>query len=144
MDQARTRRTSVIIARLSRGEWLHDAIAELARAERIDAGLVRGQGAIDHAELRSYDPRSRRYELEVEIEGACELAVLSGSVALRDGAPDVALHAVVARPAEEGGMPIVAAGQLARARAVAVEIAIDVLEDGGLWRSEDPETGLVR
>jgi hypothetical protein len=51
---------------------------------------------------------------------------------------------VVARPAEAGGMPIVAAGLLARARTVAVEIAIDVLEDGGLWRVEDPDTGLVR
>jgi predicted DNA-binding protein with PD1-like motif len=144
MDQARTRRTSVVLARLSRGEWLHEAIGELARAERIDAGLVRGRGAVDHAELRAYDPEVHRYELEVEIEGPSELAVLQGSIALREGAPDVSLHAVVARPAEAGGMPIVAAGLLARARTVAVEIAIDVLEDGGLWRVEDPDTGLVR
>jgi predicted DNA-binding protein with PD1-like motif len=138
-----TVQTRVVVGRLERGEWLHEALLEVARLEEVDAAFVRGHGTVEQAVLHAYDPASRGYVLEEEIASAAELASLSGAISLRDGKPDVRLHATVARPAEAGGLPLVAAGLLASARAVVVELALDVYDGGDLERRDDPATGLA-
>lgn len=132
-----TKLTRVLVGRLEAGEWLHDALLEIARLERVDAAMVRGQGIVDLAELDLWDPALKGYGAPLRLSGPLELASLSGSVSLRGGAPDVRLHAVVAGPTACAG------GRLARGRAVAVELALDVYDDGDLDRSvDDPVTGL--
>jgi predicted DNA-binding protein with PD1-like motif len=138
-----TKLTRVLVGRLERGEELHEALLEMARIERVDAAFVRGQGALDLAELDAYDPEARGYFAPVRLEGALELASLSGFVSLRRGAPDVRLHAVVAWPRADPGPPAATAGLLVRGRVVAVELALDVYDDGDLDRLDDPATGLA-
>lgn len=138
-----TKLTRVLVGRLEAGEWLHDALLEIARLERVDAAMVRGQGIVDVAELELWEPARKAYGAPLRLSGALELASLSGSVSLRGGAPDVRLHAVVAGPRAEAGPPACAGGRLARGRAVVVELALDVYDDGDLDRSvDDPVTGL--
>ena len=127
--------------RLEPGEWLHDALLEMARLERVDAAMVRGQGIVDLAELDVWDPALKGYRRR-RLTGA-SAASLSGSVSLHGGVPDVRLHAVVAWPRAEPDPPGCAGGLLVRGRAVSVELALDVYDDGDLDRSvQDPVTGL--
>lgn len=138
-----TKLTRVLVGRLEPGEWLHDALLEIARLERVDAAMVRGQGIADLAELDVWDPALRGYGAPRRLTGALELASLCGSVSLRGGVPDVRLHAVVAWPGAGAEPPGCTGGLLVRGRAVSVELALDVYDDGDLDRSvQDPVTGL--
>jgi len=129
--------TRCVMGRLEAGEPVVEALVELARFEKIDAGFVRGQGAVLAPELARLDPQARRYVPSPPPgPGPWELVSLAGSVSLRGGAPDVRLWAVVA------GAGGVAAGLLLRAQAVYVEFAIDVCDDADLERRDDAVTGL--
>ncbi len=133
-----------VMGRVERGEDVLDALAALARFEKIDAGFVRAQGSIEAPELLRYDAAARGYvplAAAGVLDGAWELASLQGSVSLLDGAPDVRLWAVVA--GAPAGVPQVLAGRLGRARALHVEFAIDVCDDADLERRDDPVTGLA-
>jgi predicted DNA-binding protein with PD1-like motif len=133
-----SRRTRVVVARLERGEDLHASIAELARWESVDAGLVRGSGLVEEVVLHAW-AGDRREQAFVE-HGAIELAAVTGSIALREGRPEVRLHAVV--HGARDGTRVAAAGFLERARALCVELAVDVLDDVHLDLRIDEATGL--
>lgn len=135
----RTRNTRVLLGRLVGGEDVVSALAEVARAERVDAALVRGHGVVEDVELARFDPDVRTFAPAFRGRGALELASLAGTVALRDGRPDLVLRAVVAR----GDRGEVAGGVLVRARAVAVEFVLDAYDDAEVPRRDDPETGLA-
>ncbi len=132
-----------VMGRIERGEAVVDALARLARFEKIDAGFVRAQGSVEDVELLRFDPVARRHVPLARaggIDGPWELVSLQGSVSLHRGAPDLALWAVVA--AAPAGVPQVLAGRLGAARAVYVEFAIDVCDDADLERRDDPVTGI--
>lgn len=130
--------TRCVMGRIEDGEDVVEALRELARVERIDAGFVRGQGAVRGAELARHDPAARAYVAADRVAGPAEVVSLQGSVSLEGGVPAPWLWAVLA-PAS--GAPVVA-GRLLAARAVHLEFAIDVLDDGDLERRPDAATGL--
>ena len=136
-----TRATRVVVGRVEAGAELHAALLEAARWERIDAAAVRGPGVVEEAALAVYDPGARAHAAAESVDGVAELASLSGTVSLRDGVPDLVLHAVLARAGE--GRTEVSAGLLLRARAVAVEFTMEVWDECTLDRREDPATGLA-
>lgn len=142
MISGEARQTRCVMGRLERGEEVVEALRELARFERVDAGFVRAQGAVEGAELHRWDPAARAYVAAAAIEGVAELVSLDGSVSLLAGEPDVRLWAALALPPRGGVPPALTGGLLARARAVYVEFAIDVYDEGDLERREDPVTGL--
>ncbi len=143
MISGEARLTRVVMGRLEEGEPVVEGLAQLARFEKIDAGFVRAQGSIEAVELLRYDEARRRYVPLVRaggIDGPWELVSLQGSVSLLGGQPDVRLWAVIA--AAPAGVPQVLAGRLGGARALYVEFAVDVCDDGDLERRDDPVTGL--
>ena len=129
--------TRCVMGRLERGEEVVAGLRELARVERVDAGFVRAQGAVEDAELSRWDGAARAYVPAARVPGPAELVALQGSVSLDGG---VAVPWVWAVLAPRDG-PLVA-GRLERARAVHVEFAVDVLDDGDLERRLDAATGL--
>jgi predicted DNA-binding protein with PD1-like motif len=137
--------TRCVMGRLEAGEDVVEALRELARQERIDAGFVRAHGAVEAAELARYDASARAYVPAGAVAGAAELASAQGSISLEagGGGAGVRLWAVLAAAPEGGAPGRVEAGLLLRARAVAVEFAVDVLDDGDLERRPDPGTGLA-
>jgi len=137
-----SRATRCVMGRVERGEEVVAALRALARFEKIDAGFVRAQGAVEDAQLSTYDAAARGYVESGGLAGPAELASLQGSVALEGGMPDVRLWAVLAA-ARPGARPEIAAGLLVRARAVYVEFAIDVYDEGDLERRDDSDTGLA-
>jgi predicted DNA-binding protein with PD1-like motif len=135
--------TRVVMGRLELGEPVVDGLVQLARFEKIDAGFVRAQGSIEEIELLRYDAALRRYVPLASaggVDGPWELVSLQGSVSLLRGQPDVRAWAVIA--GAPGGVPQVLAGLLRGARAIYVEFAVDVCDDGDLERRDDPVTGL--
>jgi predicted DNA-binding protein with PD1-like motif len=137
-----TRTTRCVMGRLERGEEVVATLRELARFEKIDAGFVRGQGAVEGAEVARYDAAARAYLPAGGISGTAELVSLEGNVSLEAGAPALRLWAVLAAGRAGGPGCELAAGLLLRARAVYLEFAIDVLDDGDLERRDDAATGL--
>jgi len=138
-----SRTTRCVMGRVERGEEVVAALRALARFEKIDAGFVRAQGAVEDAQLSAYDAAARGYVASGGLAGPAELVSLQGSVALEGGTPDVRLWAVLAAGAGAGVRREIAAGLLVRARAVYVEFAIDVYDEGDLERRDDPDTGLA-
>jgi hypothetical protein len=134
--------TRCVMGRLERGEEVVEALRDLARFEKIDAGSVRAQGAVDGAELARYDPAARAYVGAGGVPGTAELVSLAGNVSLDGGAPAVRLWAVLGAVSAGAARCEVAAGLLVRARAVYVEFFVDVYDDGDLERREDAATGL--
>jgi predicted DNA-binding protein with PD1-like motif len=130
--------TRCVMGRLEDGEDVVVALRELARLEKIDAGFVRAQGAVSGARLARYDPAARAYVAAGAVDGTAELVSLQGSLSLEGGGSAPWLWAVLA-PAS--GPPV--AGRLVAARALHVEFAVDVLDDGDLERRPDPATGLA-
>jgi predicted DNA-binding protein with PD1-like motif len=155
MISGESRPTRCVMGRLEAGEDVVAALRELARFERIDAGFVRAQGAVQAAELARYDAGARGYVPAGGVAGAAELVSLQGNVSLEGGVPDVRLWAVLAVPpaerapagpddaAAEAGPMAVHAGMLVRARSSYVEFAIDVYDEGDLERRPDLATGLA-
>lgn len=136
-------RPRCVMGRLEPGEHVVEALAELARFEKIDAGFVRAQGAVEAPELARFDPGARRYAPvapQPDPSVPWELVSLVGNVSLLRGAPEVRLWAVLAGAPD--GAPRVVAGRLLRARAVYVEFAIDAWDDADLERRDDAVTGL--
>jgi predicted DNA-binding protein with PD1-like motif len=135
--------TRVVMGRLELGDPVVEKLAEIARFEKIDCGFVRGQGAVEAISLERYDPGAQGYVPLVTaggVDGPWELVSLQGNVSLRAGQPEARLWAVLA--AAPGGSTCVLAGRLTAARAVYVEFAVDVCDDGDLERRHDPVTGL--
>ncbi len=143
MISGESRATRCVMGRVERGEEVVAALRALARFEKIDAGFVRAQGAVEDAQLSAYDAAARDYVESGSLAGPAELVSLQGSVALEGGMPDVRLWAVLAGSAGAGARGEIAAGLLVRARAVYVEFAIDVYDEGDLERRDDSDTGLA-
>jgi predicted DNA-binding protein with PD1-like motif len=139
---AQTAVSRVFVARLERGEDLHESVLELARWHRIDAASIRGQGILERATLARWDVEARRHGDAEDHEGPLELAALGGTISLRATKggvreQDVRLHAVVCGP---GGA--IGAGFVVRARVLAVELVVDVYDGADLERVDDSATGL--
>ncbi len=137
-------RTRVVMGRLEPGEPVVEKLVELARFERIDAGFVRGQGVVEEVSLERYDAGARAYVPLATVggvDGPWELVSLQGNLSLHRGQPAARLWAVIA--SSLGGRPRSLAGYLAAARAVYVEFAVDVCDDGDLERRDDAATGLA-
>jgi predicted DNA-binding protein with PD1-like motif len=137
------KQTRVVMGRIEKGEPVVEKLVELARFEKIDCGFVRGQGVVEEIFLERYHEGARRYVPLTTAGGAdgpWELVSLQGNVSLRDGQPEARLWAVIATVL--GARPRVLAGQLAAARAIFVEFAVDVCDDGDLERRDDAVTGL--
>jgi predicted DNA-binding protein with PD1-like motif len=136
--------TRVVMGRLEKGEAVVEKLVELARFEKIDCGFVRAQGVVEEILLERYDAAARVYvplATAGGVDGPWELASLQGNLSLRAGQPEARLWAVLS--SSLAGWPHVLAGFLAAARAVYVEFAIDVCDDGDLERRDDPLTGLA-
>jgi len=135
-----TRQTRTLLGRLGAGEEVVSSMREIARAERVDAGWFRAHGVVEDAEIALWNPLDRRFDTVWREVGPAELASLSGTVALREGFPDVSLRAVLMW---RGPRNAAVAGLLLSARALSVEFAIDAYDDAEVHRLDDPDTGLA-
>lgn len=126
-----------LLATLDHGESLLGDLAALATEADVDSGRVIGFGAVQDAELASYDQDAFETET-VAFPEPLGMPLLSGTITTGADGPEIRATAVLARPS---GQPI--AGLLERATVFEAEIAVRTFEES-LGRSRDDATGTER
>jgi hypothetical protein len=90
-----TANQKVFEAIFSPGDEILSGLTDLAIKHHITAGYVTGLGGLSSALLGFGDPALGAFA-KIDVKEKCELVSLVGHIQLRDGAPYVHLHAIVA------------------------------------------------
>ena len=85
----------VFDAIFSPGDEILSGLTDLAREHNITSGYVTGLGGLSGALLGFGDPELGAFA-RIAVDEKCELVSLVGHIQMRDGAPYVHLHAIVA------------------------------------------------
>ena len=85
----------VFEAIFSPGDEILSGLTDLAIKHHITSGYVTGLGGLSGALLGFGDPALGAFA-KVDVKEKCELVSLTGHIQMRDGAPYVHLHAIVA------------------------------------------------
>lgn len=128
-----------IVARVSRGERLREALHGLATEHGIRTAWVTAIGAFEWIDLTEYDQTEHRYEEAHRFE-RCELLSMQGNLSERDGEPFWHLHATISL--REKGHDRTCGGHVVDAVVFALELRIDCFDGVLLRRERDPATGL--
>ncbi len=142
MLSAESRRGRRIVGSLGRGEDLFDSLREVCRRFEVRSGELRITGALESADLTSYDQAARRWKPTRSLNGGFELLQLNGTISEESGALVFSARAALMRD-RDTGIEVVG-GHLARATVFAIEFVIDSFDDLLLRRQPDPDTGLSR
>ena len=85
----------VFDAIFSPGDEVLSGLTDLAREHGVTSGYVTGLGGLSGALLGFGDPALGAFA-RIPVDEKCELVSLTGHIQMRDGAPYVHLHAIVA------------------------------------------------
>jgi predicted DNA-binding protein with PD1-like motif len=128
------------VLRAGGGEPIPDALASRLREEQVACGWLRGSGVLADVELRAFDAELGTLGRTRRIAGPVQLLSLEGSIGLSGGEPSFSLRGVLARETDHGLETL--AGEIAAARAVALEVLVTALDDVALERSLDETAGV--
>ncbi len=126
--------------RAGAGEVVPDALVAVLKRERIACGGLRASGVLAEGELRAFDGGLRTLGRTRRIAGPVHALALEGSIGLVDGEPSVSLRALLARESDRGLETL--AGEVASAKALALEAFVTSLDDISLERSLDEGAGV--
>ena len=116
-----------LVIRASEGDVLPDGLMEALRQEGVASGWVRATGVLADVSLRAYASGADGLGAARLIAGLLQAVTVEGSVGIVDGASSCSLSAVLARETSLGLETF--AGQLVRARTVALEIFVTGFDD---------------
>jgi predicted DNA-binding protein with PD1-like motif len=128
-----------LVLRVSGGA-LPEAIAGRLLEEQVMGGWLRASGVLADVELRAFDPQTGRPGTTRRIVGPVQVLSLESSIGLVKNEPSFSLRAVLARESDRGLETL--AGEIVRARAIALEVLVTVLDDLPLERTLDEATGV--
>jgi hypothetical protein len=128
-----------LVLRVSGGA-LPDAIAGRLLEEQVMGGWLRASGVLADVELRAFDAQTGRPGATRRIVGPVQVLCLESSIGLVKNEPSFSLRAVLARESDRGLETL--AGEIVRARAVALEVLVTVLDDLPLERTLDEAAGV--
>jgi predicted DNA-binding protein with PD1-like motif len=129
-----------LVVRASAGEIVPDALAARLGEERVVCGWLRASGVLADVELRAFDAQRGQLGSVRRIAGPLQALALESSVGLVAGKPTLSLRAILARETDRGLETI--AGEIVRARTVALEALVTVFEDLALERGLDEAAGV--
>ena len=125
-----------IVARLDRGEEIHEQLEKIALREGVRLAEVSALGAVDDFTVGVYKVAEKQYFAN-SFQGPFEIVSLTGTISTKDGAYYSHLHMSAGNEKGE-----VFGGHLNRARVSATcEMVISII-DGTVERRFDPEIGL--
>jgi predicted DNA-binding protein with PD1-like motif len=113
-----------------------DFLTDLARKQKLTTAAFTAIGALKQAKLGFYD-QERHVYVESLLAGPQEIASCVGNVSVKDGAPFVHAHVVLA---SQSG--VVRAGHLLAGRVFAAEVHLIELVGEKIERKNDAVTGL--
>ena len=125
-----------IVARIDRGEEIHEQLEKIALREGVRLAEVSALGAVDDFTVGVYKVAEKQYFAN-SFQGPFEIVSLTGTISTKDGAYYAHLHMSAGNEKGE-----VFGGHLNRARVSATcEMVISII-DGTVERRFDPEVGL--
>lgn len=125
-----------IVARIDRGEEIHEQLEKIALQEGVRLAEVSALGAVDDFTVGVYKVAEKQYFANT-FQGPFEIVSLTGTISTKDGAYYAHLHMSAGNEKGE-----VFGGHLNRARVSATcEMVISII-DGTVERRFDPEIGL--
>ena len=125
-----------VIARLDKGEEIHEQLRLIALKEDIRLASVSGLGAVDDVTVGVFIVSEKRYHAD-RFTGDMEIVSLTGTVNTMDGEYYAHLHMGVS---EAGGRMF--GGHLTEARvSVTCELVIRII-DGSVDRKHHPDPGV--
>lgn len=136
----RSERCHHLVLRASGDEIVPDAIVARLGEQRVVCGWLRASGVLSNVELRAFDAQRGQPGSVRRIAGPVHALALESSIGSARGEPALSLRAVLARETDRGLETI--AGEVVRARAIALEALITVFEDLTLERAVDESTGI--
>jgi predicted DNA-binding protein with PD1-like motif len=136
----RSERTRHLLLRASNGEQLPDGLIARLRDEQVSCGWLRASGVLVDVELRAFDPELGTLGSTRRIAGPVQAISLEGAIGLVAGQPSVSLRGLLARETDRGLETL--AGEIASARAIALEALVTVLDDVAVERALDESAGV--
>lgn len=136
MSFVESKRRRVLVGQVAAGESLRDALLHAAREHDITTAWVSGVGALRSVELDFTGTSERR-----SFTGPLELLHLEGNLSSAEGELHLEARVELARPTDNG--IVVVGGRLVDAVALSVELRLECMDDLGLRRERDAETGLL-
>jgi predicted DNA-binding protein with PD1-like motif len=136
----RSEKSRHIVLRAEVGDVLPDALSAALREHGVTAGWVRASGVLSEIELRAYGADLGGYGEVRRIAGPAHALALDACIGVADGDVSFNLRGVFAREADRGMETL--AGDLVRAKVVALEVFVTALDDLALPRAIDPDAGI--
>ncbi|MDR1463949.1 MAG: DNA-binding protein [Oscillospiraceae bacterium] len=125
-----------LVLRLDPGEEILSSLKDLAAREDLRLASVRGIGAVNHAVLGLFDPKTKQYQANA-FDCDMEIVSLTGTVSRMAG--EVYLHLHMAAGQRDG---TVVGGHLNEATVSATAELVLTRVDGALDRAFSEEIGL--
>ena len=125
-----------IVARLDRGEEIHEQLEKIALREGVRLAEVSALGAVDDFTVGVYKVAEKQYFAN-SFQGPFEIVSLTGTISTKDGAYYAHLHMSAGNEKGE-----VFGGHLNRARVSATCETVTSISDGTVERRFDAEIGL--
>lgn len=143
LAQVNTQATRVFMGTLTNGTAVHDAFAQIAAAENIQAATFEMLGGLTEVELSEYDFVSQIRKEPLIFRRPLEILSGHGTISRLDGAPHVHTHLVLSFRDETAphGMAVIG-GHAVRAIAFAVEFTLTIYDGVPVNRARHAETGL--
>ena len=136
-DMKNVSKKSVYMGRLPHGGDLLEELTNICRDQNIQSGRVEAIGAVEKACIGYYDQKKWEYQFHT-LDQAMEILKLSGNISLKDGAPMVHAHIILA---DDQGRAF--GGHLAPGTVIfACECIIEAFDSSAFNRVYDEETGL--
>ena len=129
-----------LVLRLSAGESIPAAVLGALRDEQVACGWLRGSGVLTEVDLRLYHPGIGALGTARRIDGTVQALALEGSIGLSEGDLSLSLRGLFARETDSGTETF--SGEIASARALALEIFVTALDDVALPRELDETAGV--
>jgi predicted DNA-binding protein with PD1-like motif len=136
----RSEQSRHVIFRVSAGELLPSSLTARLIEERVASGWLRASGLLADVELRAFDAQLGALGAVRHIAGPVHLLSLESSIGLVHGEPGFSLRAVLARETDHGLETL--AGEIVRARTVALEVLVTAFDDLTLERTLDETAGI--
>jgi predicted DNA-binding protein with PD1-like motif len=127
---------------LNAGVDLVDAIRSLCVDNTIFCGFLQATGYLKNPKLRWFDAERRSYREGDDLIGTLQVSTLTCNISLYDRQTSISCHVSgsILAPNATSGTPI--AGELVSGEVVAIEFALETIEDIRLYRARGERAGL--
>jgi predicted DNA-binding protein with PD1-like motif len=136
----RSEKSRHIVLRAEVGDVLPDALLVALREHGVTAGWVRASGVLSEIELRAYGADLGGYGEVRRVAGPAHALTLDACIGVADGDVSLSLRGVFGRETDRGMETL--AGDLVRAKVVALEVLVTALDDLALPRAIDRDAGI--